>query len=77
MLWQLEQFSTLENIGWLGNMLGIQQNMDVQVSIGGVRPVANQERPIPTIKNLNPDPGELLYWGDHLYLKSLLSRRRC
>lgn len=55
-------------------MLGLQENMNMQVSVGGVHPVANQERPIPTIKNLNPDPGELLCWGDDLYLKQLLSR---
>lgn len=55
-------------------MLVFEQNVDVELCIGGVHSVANQERPILSIQDLNPDPGELLHWRHDLHFKGLLSR---
>lgn len=58
-------------------MLVLEQNVDVEVRVGGVHSVANQEGAVVTIQDLDPNSGELLHWGHHLDLKGLLTGRRC
>lgn len=57
-------------------MLVLEQNVDVNVRVGGVHSVADQEGAILTIQDLDPDPGELLHWRHDLHFKRLLTRRR-
>lgn len=65
---------TFENKRWLGNVLVLQQNVDVKLRVGGVHSVADQEWAIPTIQDLDPNPGELLHRRHNLYFKGFLTR---
>lgn len=55
-------------------MLVLEQNVDVNVRVGGVHSVADQEGAILTIQDLDPDPGELLHRRHDLHFKRLLTR---
>lgn len=56
-------------------MLVLEQDVDVDVCVGGVHSVANQIGAILTIQDLDPNPGHLLSSRYNLHLKSLLTRR--
>lgn len=58
-------------------MFVLEQNVDVNVPVGGVHSVANQEGAVLTIQDLDPNPGEIFYCRHNLHLKSLLTRRCC
>lgn len=75
-LFDLNGFSTFKDVRRLCNGLALEQNVDVEVGVGGVHSVANQERPVLTIQDLNPDPGELLRGRHHLHFEERLTRRR-
>ena len=55
-------------------MLLLQQNLDVQVRVAGVHPVAHQERAVPPVQNLDPYSGKLLGGRRNLHVKGLLPR---
>ena len=74
---QLESGSTSEDERGLGDMLVLQQHVDVKVRVGGVHSVSNQERPVVTIQDLDPNPGELLHRGHDLHVKGVLTGGGC
>lgn len=55
-------------------MLVLKQNVDVNVRVGGIHSVANQEGAILAVQDLDPNPGELLHWRHDLHFKGLLAR---
>ncbi len=71
---QLGLCSTLENERRLGDVLVLEQNVDVNIRVGGIHSVANQEGAILTVQDLDPNPGELLHWRHNLHFKGLLTR---
>lgn len=55
-------------------MLALEQDVDVNVCVGGVHSVANQEGAVLAIQDLDPNPGHLLGGRHNLHLKRLLAR---
>lgn len=66
--------STFENKRGLCNMLVLEQDVDVNVCVGGVHSVANQEGAVLAVQDLDPNPGHLLSGRHNLHLKRLLAR---
>lgn len=55
-------------------MLVFEPDVDVNLWVGGIHPVANQKGAILTIQDLQPNPGEMLPRGGHFHLKGFLTR---
>lgn len=66
--------STFENKGGLCNMLVLEQDVDVNICVGGVHSVANQEGAVLAVQDLDPNPGQLLSGTHNLHVKRLLAR---
>lgn len=54
-------------------MLVFEQNVNMQVCVAGVHPVAYEERAVSAIQNLDPDPGELFCGTHDLHLEGALA----
>ena len=58
-------------------MLVLEQDVDVNVCVGGVHSVADQKGAILTVQDLYPNPGQRLHRRYNLHLKGFLTRRTC